>query len=328
MSKIIIGIHGLKNKPPKRILRRWWKMAIEDGLKSIKHHGKSFKFVLVYWADILHPHPLNPRETDPEHPLYLRGPYTPSQNTQIKYPSDLKKKMLDILETQMDKLFLNKDMTINFSSITDMIIHRFFSDLEAYYSTPEGETKKYPVKDAIQARLEKKLRKYRHKDIMIIGHSMGSIIGYDVLLVNPSITVQSLITIGSPLGMPVIISRIALEQSCASRSRGKHQKVRTPESVIKSWTNFSDLGDKVALNYNLADDYAANSIHVKVVDKTVTNDYEIKKERNPHKSYGYLRTPEVAKVIASFLDEKIKKYPSFLQRFLKGLWDYRRKSEE
>jgi len=321
MSKIIIGIHGLKNKPPKRLLKRWWKKSIREGLNSAGHPSTCFRFDLVYWADILHPDPLNPKIKDAKDPLFLSAPYRPSEGNPEKKPSSLRKKMLDILEDQMDKLFLNEDLSINFSGITDMIIHRFFTDLEAYYSpkTLTVNHKKQLIKDIIRRRLLKKLKKYKGKDILLIGHSMGSIIAYDVLLEKPNLTVDTLITIGSPLGIPVIISRIVQEQKLKVKGTKKDLPVRTPEGIIKAWFNFSDLEDKVAINYNLADDYAANSKHVKVMDTVVSNDYQIRKERNPHKSYGYLRTPEVTKAVSSFLNNSKKAQTGFIQRWIKKI---------
>ena len=35
MAKVIIGIHGLGNKPPKDILEKWWKLSIEEGFKKM-----------------------------------------------------------------------------------------------------------------------------------------------------------------------------------------------------------------------------------------------------------------------------------------------------
>ncbi len=64
MSKIIIGIHGLGNKPPKELLARWWKEAILEGLRKNNYSAKDFNFELVYWADILHKNPLDPNETE------------------------------------------------------------------------------------------------------------------------------------------------------------------------------------------------------------------------------------------------------------------------
>jgi len=34
MANIIIGIHGLGNKPSRHFLEYWWKLAMEEGLKT------------------------------------------------------------------------------------------------------------------------------------------------------------------------------------------------------------------------------------------------------------------------------------------------------
>jgi len=59
MRKVIIGIHGLGNKPPKYLLQRWWKDAMIEGLNSSDIQQSLPKFELVYWADILYEKPLN-----------------------------------------------------------------------------------------------------------------------------------------------------------------------------------------------------------------------------------------------------------------------------
>ncbi len=71
--------------------------------------------------------------------------------------------------------------------------------------------------------------------------------------------------------------------------------------MVRNWYNFSDLEDKVAINYNLGDDYDENSHHIRANDKIVLNNYEHNGHRNPHKIYGYLRTPEFAEIIDEFL---------------------------
>ncbi len=130
MSKIIIGLHGLGNKPPKAILEKWWRSALSEGLKLIGHEGKRFNFELVYWADILHPEPLVPELTDPENPLYLEDPYKTSPGRiQVDEPA-VKERIFDFIEKQLDKLLLNED----FSKITDVIVRHYFHDLDQYYS--------------------------------------------------------------------------------------------------------------------------------------------------------------------------------------------------
>jgi hypothetical protein len=209
---------------------------------------------------------------------------------------------LDYVERQFDRIFLKEDLSIHLASISDLIIRRFFKDLDAYYSQKSirvGE-RNFLVKDIIRSQLERVLMKHRKKQILLIGHSMGSIISYDVLTNSlPQIHIDTFITVGSPLGLPIIISKIASEQQ---KKLVKNARLKTPENVIRSWFNFSDLNDKVAFNYSLEDDYEPNSRQIQVVDKLVLNDYEINGNRNPHKIYGYLRAPELAAIIQEFLD--------------------------
>ncbi len=76
MDKIIIGIHGLGNKPPKYLIEEWWRLSITEGLSKIGKHFSKFDFEMVYWADSLHPDPLNPYEDDEDSELFLSEKYS------------------------------------------------------------------------------------------------------------------------------------------------------------------------------------------------------------------------------------------------------------
>jgi hypothetical protein len=313
MAKIIIGIHGLGNKPPKKLLSKWWKQSIREGLKAKGYFLPFYRFKMVYWADHLHIQPLEPKVKDPDHPLFLKEPYTPSSDEKKHIPSRFRQKMLDQLEKQLDRLFLKKDQSIHFAGITDFIIEHFFQDLNIYYSKNCLDKKHLnkQAKEVIRKKLYRTLRRHRHKEIMLISHSMGSIISYDVMaLEHKHVKVETFVTLGSPLGLPVIMSKIAHELG----QPGK--RLKTPESIRHAWYNMSDLRDKVAINYTLADDYDANSKGVRALDIPVYNDYEGREKHNPHKVYGYLRTPEMADIIQSFL---IRNKPTYYLKFVQFL---------
>jgi len=294
---------------------KWWKKSILEGLKYTGQTQRTIPFEMVYWAHYLHPKPLNPRIKDEKHPLCLSSPYLPNPNVEKNEngaDEKLKGKILDVLEDQMDKIFLNEDMSLNFSGITDLMIKHFFNDLNKYYmeTIKNSNGEQQLVKDVLRNNLARVLEKHQKKKICLIAHSMGSIIAYDVLTQTlPDISIDTFITIGSPLGIPVVISRIAKEQ--------KKRKVKTPDSVTRNWINLSDLGDKVAMNYNLADDYWNNKRKIKVIDKTVFNNYEANGKRNPHKSYGYLRTPEIAETIHKFLNQEEARRKNKLVQIIK-----------
>jgi hypothetical protein len=106
---------------------------------------------------------------------------------------------------------------------------------------------------------------------------------------------------GSPLGAPFVVSRIA--EYSKKQNHGK-VKLQTPEAVYRNWYNFSDIRDNIAMDYILADDFEANSKGVLVFDHLVVNTYRKGKIINPHKSFGYLRTPEFIAVLKEFIEEK------------------------
>lgn len=303
MSKIILGIHGLGNKPPKKLLERWWKDAIREGLRVIGHPRRFFPFKLVYWTNFFYSKPLDPEVKDKNDPLYIGNPYVPARTHPQKKRRTLGKKLLEYLERQLAKIILDEDFSINYTAVTDLIIRRYFKDLDTYYSKqcPDRNSVLCPAKHVIREELARMLRKYRRKDILLISHSMGSIIAYDVLSYSvPDIPIHTLVTMGSPLGLPLVMIKILAEQGIKPK---KHITVKTPENIVHAWYNFSDLKDKVATDYNLSEDYEANSRHIRAVDAIVVNNYEYQGEPNPHNAYGYLRTPELAHVIDAFLNE-------------------------
>jgi hypothetical protein len=301
MAKVIVGIHGLGNKPSPFLLQKWWEASINEGLTVLGMPVPDVHLHLVYWADVFYEKSLDENMMDLESPIYLHERYTPAPLNDKKEEHPLRQKVLDILEKELDRIFLNEDLSINFSSIADSVIHRYFKELDEYYSKDipvEGQQGKW-ARDIIRGRLIRILEEHREDDIMLIGHSMGSIIAYDVIdnLIS-DVDIHTFVTLGSPLGFPVIMGKIAADRDVSLR---RLNKLRTPEPVKGNWFNLSDLEDRIALIYRLSENFDANSSGIRVADMIVHNNYEINGKRNPHKSFGYLRTPEMAGIIYDFL---------------------------
>lgn len=302
MASVIIGIHGMGNKPPGPLLESWWKLAMTEGLKLNGFNTLLPEFRLVYWADILHEKPLDESEKNKNSLLFVDEKYTKAPADFHSENHDTRRKLYDFLGSQMNRIFLNEDLTINYSFISDAILKRHFRDLDIYYrenhSLKTGQTR--GVNEIIRERLLRTLENHKNDKIMLISHSMGSIIAYDVLtFLSPHIRVDTFITMGSPLGLPFIISRIAAELKQRS---GKVNHLSAPTPVIRGWFNFSDILDKVAFNYKLSASFSENSHGVKPVDLLVVNNYiSDGGDANPHKSFGYLRTDEFSKLLNDFI---------------------------
>ncbi len=324
MAKVIIGIHGLGNKPSKETLQNWWKESMLEGLKNTNHDFKFPEFELIYWADILHEEPLDETITDEKHPLYLKDKYVAGKviSTDIKHP--IRKKILDWFDEAADKIFLNEDMTVNYSFISEAIIRNYFKDLEAYYENGKITVNDFTffARDQIRNKLIEVLKKYQDDNIFLVAHSMGSIIAFDILTFNlPKLKINTFATIGSPLGIPFVRSKIAQEKKVVLND---NNKLKTPPGVQENWCNFSDLEDHVAINYSLENDFDENKSGIKAIDFIVNNNYEIDDEKNPHKSFGYLRTPEFSNILLEFIQQKEK---GFIQK-IKDIFGLLKRTKE
>ncbi len=311
--KVIIGIHGLNNKPPQDLLEKWWRQSINEGLERIGRPVSGFDFELVYWAKYFYDQPLDPSIGDPKHPLFLKTPYVRGAEVRKKPKlASIKKKMLDGLEKRLDAAFFKEESFIKWDKISDFLIRNLFRDLDVYYHR-HCAAKKYsalPAMAALREELARALKKHRGKEILLISHSMGTIISYDVLTQTvPDIPVRVFITIGSPLGLPVIKKKIFAERNMGHDAA---RKAPAPENITEKWCNFSDLDDPIATNYSLADDYFPSVRGVAPIDYVVYNDYEYRGDKDHHSAFGYLRTPEASAVIADFLkEEKISMSEAF-----------------
>ena len=318
MGKIIIGIHGLKNKPPQELHKKQWIEALNEGFKLHNYKEKKFKFDLVYWADLNYETPQNPDAWDDNNPEYLSStPHIPHEESELdKVKNQLKEGVRKTIETGLDYIFLKDGELSGFDKIADIAVKRKFSDLHVYYT---GDCAAKPGKNAkkeFRQRLIQKLKKYKYHQIMLIAHSMGSIIAYDTLMeIGKKYKVDYFVTIGSPLGWPVIIKKTFLElkENSGSESQEDHEIILpTPEAICKKWYNIADVDDPIALICNLEKKFAPSSKNIRPFDIAVRNDYIYDGKSHPHKIYGYLRSRELSQIAYEFITSK----PAWLQKLL------------
>lgn len=280
-SNVILYIHGLANKPPRPTKEQWWAAALAEGLRRNHEEAVQAQLALAYWADLRYPQPDDVQAMEERYePAAGQGPlqrYVPRFTDRVREVADKwGGRMLD----------KEKDL-IGLGSNVEHLLGIGLSDLAAYYDDAS-------LRGQIRLRLSELFDRHRGKQIFLIAHSMGSIVAYDVLRMSertPAIQVEHLVTIGSPLGLPLVSRKIRLEFGAT----------QTPANV-RRWTNLADPGDKVALDCNLANEYTATNSGVRVQDVLIHNDYVSHLGRaNKHKSYGYLRAPELSDLVREFL---------------------------
>jgi len=141
----------------------------------------------------------------------------------------------------------------------------------------------------------------KNKDnILLIGHSMGSIVAYDTLwelshLENLPGKID-LLTLGSPLGLNYVQHRLR-----GNKYKGKKKY----PTNIRHWVNIASAGDITAVDRIFSDDFSEMrklGIVESIEDhcEGIYNFFHNEKGLNCHRSYGYLVNPAVGKVIADW----------------------------
>ena len=307
MTNVIVGIHGLANKPDEPTLSQWWVAAIREGLEeNCDVHDADFEYVPVYWANLLYKYPLHQDSNFDFDSLYNGQPYIPAEPGALKTYTEswLDNARTAVLGAGGAVLDVVKGY-VGLDAAADWVLQQKLRDLDYYYDpdrTLAGrDGQRDQARRVLQNELMNALLPLKGRRIMLIAHSMGTIIGYDVLRDlgrrDRSFQIHHFVTIGSPLGLPHVKANIYQERSYSP------VPVRTPSVVTERWANYADRSDPVAIDVHLRDDFGPNDAGVRVEDDMVITDFvgPVSGQRNPHKSYGYLRSPELSVHIRDFL---------------------------
>ncbi len=139
------------------------------------------------------------------------------------------------------------------------------------------------------------------KKVLLIGHSLGSVIAYDALWELSHVEkltgkIDRFLTLGSPLGMNYVQRRLM-----GADERGRQ---RYPTNV-RRWVNVSAVGDLTALDTTIGDDFGEMrglGILESIEDHCdgIYNFFHNEEGLNSHRSYGYLVNPAEGKIVADW----------------------------
>ncbi|GJE31062.1 DUF726 domain-containing protein [Methylobacterium oxalidis] len=281
-GRVVIGIHGLANKPPEEEKARWWKAAIREGLaRNAAAPGRDFDFDFVYWADLRHETPLDDaRNREPYYVAEGLGAFP-------RHDPDRDARRTS-LTGRLYRGVGHLQAMAGLTPLDDLLLEYRLDDLWNYHQDAG-------FRNTARARLIDALERNAGRRILLVAHSMGSIIAYDCLRIlerRPErLAVEHLVTLGAPLGLVEVKAAIAAE----------HGEVRVPDT-LGAWSNLADPADVATVAARLGAEFAPSGRGVVAVDVPVLNGYcRPDGEANHHKSYGYLRTPELSDVVTAFL---------------------------
>lgn len=194
-------------------------------------------------------------------------------------------------------LYMLTDYVPSLINVMPDIMRQTALELNRYFQN------RHNVANEIREMLKQQLRPLFESNtrILLIGHSLGSVIAYDSLweLCHEEKLpgkIDLFLTLGSPLGMDYVQHRILGAYNTGS--------IKYPTN-IRHWTNVSSVGDITALDRIFHDDFA-EMLELGIIEsitdhcKGIYNFFHNEEGLNCHRSYGYLVNPAVGKIIADW----------------------------
>jgi hypothetical protein len=181
--------------------------------------------------------------------------------------------------------------------LPDPAVKSTIRETERYFNNTDGVATH--VREVLKAPLR---RMFADGDrVLVIGHSMGSVIAYDALWElthledNPG-KIDLFLTVGSPLGMHFVQQRLLGFHGSGQRSFPCN---------IRRWINVAAQGDLTALDPVVGDDFRAMLMQActeSIEDRHngVFNYFRNERGLNAHRSYGYMVEQHVARAILAW----------------------------
>jgi hypothetical protein len=323
--KHLVVIHGRATKPSYSEKNRLVIKSLLHGLErtdskaASRIHDQKVKLSFVYYGDInnreiLVKSPEKKKELKGRNdPRYGGGPCEPAGS----YDADLarmfgqtdfsKRAYRKHLDRVRDLRGLDNAATVisgvaSLLGLNDNVLRRVTPDMGAYLLSRKTGSE---IRERLQAPLQKAL--LAGDDICLVSHSMGCIVSYDVLwkfsqmseytaIQKSKAQVNLWLTLGNPLGEPGVIGNL---YDSNEREDGKY-----PKHIIDQWLNIPAEDDFVAHDERIENDFRTMKRlgYAKIRDLPKIYNFWVGSDgANPHKFYGYLDNPTVAKQIAGWI---------------------------
>lgn len=260
-------VHGIANKvAPDELLRGWLDALRDDGGPDLRADGVTA--TMCYWADVLYEAPLPASSASME--AGEEAEVATATDVGLAWYEQLppeERRQLEELAAEADALSVldseaDEDVAAGGGTPEDgdeatggferlplpgplkrRLMRTYLRDVHHYLwdasVTPRPQAS-FRVRTEVRRRMVEALREGAERPAphLVVGHSLGSVIAYDVLKnVREAPGVQSLITLGSPLGLDEVQDRLA---------PGWSRRDGFPaERVAEGWWNGYDRLDPV-----------------------------------------------------------------------------------
>lgn len=291
----ILFVHGRNPKPPAQSYRaQLWRCLLEGvrradtvAAKTLAGHPDCFE--LVYWSDLFYDNTrdIEQDEAGIERVIRLKQP----QRSDIAEARRWGRWARQGLNRFIDR------MPWLMRPFMDGWMRETVQDTRRYLDNQDG------LASRVRARLSEALQATDGQPLVLIGHSLGSVIAYDTLWEltheggHPP-PVDLFLSLGSPLGTR-FIQRGLQGWECSGRERYP--------AGIRHWLNLVTVGDLAALDPKVEDDFGemrSLGLVETLTDNTrkLYNSFRTSRGANLHRSYGYLVLPATGRAIVRCCD--------------------------
>ncbi len=310
MRRHVTFIHGIANQPRPEKMITSWKRALADGGDGLDLDLYGVTTSMVYWADVMYAKTSDAvsenesvvfegvtagelhgdidesylETTDAAERAFIAAMYDTynldaDESTPVPDVSEVEAQGAHQLEAVPLPWFVKKPLMKIF--LRD--VHHYLFNTE--HSPRPDDT--YLVQDEIRSRYVADFEAVEADIHVIVAHSMGTVISYDLLKRVPeALDVDGLITLGSPLGLSEIQDKLGPEYT---RGDGFPEKLGT-------WVNVADGLDPVCgADPAIANDFRKGGEKV-ITDVKVRNDGAFR-----HPVNKYLRQRAVQQAVQTAL---------------------------
>lgn len=298
-NKLLVLVHGRKHKPAEADLKQFWVEALEHGIK--REYGSSseqaaalgnVRMEFVYYGDLSNDF-FEKRDKGRNRPYDATVDTAARRATLGKLKKYKKGQFTENIYLSIRARWHAARTLLygGFAWLAGVLwlppwsIRPIMPDVYHYWKN------KPPFGPGVRSKMETPLLKALEgeQDIMVVAHSLGAIVTYDVLVEAAKRGLKQklshFVTIGSPLGISYIQRRLS--------DWPKH-----PDNIVV-WDNVSAKDDYVSLDRSIQDEFEGMAGERR--DHSMFNLAVKEGKAHQHHATGYLVSPEVAGLVAEWL---------------------------
>ena len=201
--------------------------ALRWGLERVGSEVfKDIPLTLAYYGDYWRPDSVAFEVMTPATPTELQRQVTEDMLNAASEPSYA----LELIDwSRLNRLATTVDRYLH---LGDRVVQFFLEDVESYFANER-------LRDLAIDRVAEAVNE-ANDEIVLLGHSLGSVVAYDFVRNRPGASMRGFITLGAPLGLPTVLRRIETPQF--------------PERATR-WANFLESRDFVTGGVRLREYY-------------------------------------------------------------------------